>query len=144
MLARPREKPWPIARLTDSSNSAADVGSDEPDTLVAARWEKCFRKRTAMAKIGAVGISWYRKHEYVRVRRIMVDTHALPPTYEVWRWKAESEERRAQARGVLVIRAIIGPKEFLGWCARNGLRVDATARTAFAAEVATRRMKDTH
>lgn len=97
-----------------------------------------------MAQIRAAGISWFREEDYPRILEIMTDAHVLPPTYQVWREKAERQERTAKASGVIVIRAVIEPDEFLAWCAREGLNVDAKARTAFAADFAARQVKATH
>jgi hypothetical protein len=97
-----------------------------------------------MAQIRAAGISWFREEDYPRILEIMTDSHVLPPTYELWREKAERTERNAKAGGMIVIRAIIDPAEFLTWCAREGLNVDAKARTAFAADFAARQVKATH
>jgi len=70
-----------------------------------------------------------------------VDAHVLPPTYELWRQKAESQERSAKASGLAVVRAVIKPEEFAFWCAKEGLDIDAKARTAFAADFAARMLK---
>ncbi|MBW7966771.1 hypothetical protein [Bradyrhizobium sp. BR 10261] len=91
-----------------------------------------------MGKVAAVGISWFNREDYPRILEIMVDAYVLPPTYERWREMAESQERRAKASGLAVVRAVIKPEEFVAWCAKEGLDVDAKARTAFAAEFAKR------
>jgi hypothetical protein len=95
-----------------------------------------------MVQIAAAGISWFNEKDYARILQIMVDAHVLPPTYAAWREKAESTERTAKARGLRVFRAIIDPDQFLVWCAREGLDVDAKARTAFATDYAMRQIKN--
>lgn len=89
-----------------------------------------------VGKIAAAGIIWFNREDYPRILEIMKDAHVLPPTYELWREKAENDERRAQAAGLRVVRAVIDPQKFIAWCATNGLDIDAKARTAFAADFA--------
>jgi hypothetical protein len=84
--------------------------------------------------ISSLGIGWYSREDYPRILQIMEDVHVLPPTYEVWREKAEDLESRAKSLGATVVRAIIKPNEFVVWCASHGMKVDAKARTAFGTE----------
>jgi uncharacterized membrane protein len=95
-------------------------------------------------RIRAAGISWYHKEDYPRILKMMIDSHVLPSTYSEWKKKAEGQERKWQADGVTVFRAIIDPDEFPAWCKAHGLNVDAKGRTAFASEFAMLQVKDTH
>jgi hypothetical protein len=85
------------------------------------------------------GISWFEREDYPRILEIMADADVFPPTYEAWTKKAEHDQRRTEAAGFTVVRVIIKPEEFIAWCTRNDMAVDAKARTAFAAEGARRR-----
>jgi hypothetical protein len=85
-----------------------------------------------MARLQATGIPWYRPQDYSRILAIMEDAHLLPPTYEIWREKAERLERDIKRSGQVVVRAVIDPEEFLVFCAARHLHVDAKARVAFA------------
>ncbi|MEK9722109.1 MAG: hypothetical protein VW405_01320 [Rhodospirillaceae bacterium] len=97
-----------------------------------------------MLPIRAVGIPWYNKEDYPLVLKIMADARLLSPTYEEWRRRAEDFERAQKAQGVIVVRAIIDPKAFPGWCAVRGLNIDAAARTRFANERAKAEAGGTH
>jgi hypothetical protein len=90
----------------------------------------------AKRRSDAAGMCWYRREDYPRIREIMVDAHVLPPTYDEWQRQAERRERAAQDKGLAVIRAMVEPDEFLAWCAREDLNLDANARTMFAAQFA--------
>jgi len=86
-------------------------------------------------EISSLGIGWYNREDYPRILQIMEDAHVLPPTYDVWRKKAEGLESQVKASGAaVVVRAIIKPEEFVAWCASRGMKVDAKARTAFGSE----------
>lgn len=92
-------------------------------------------------KVRIVGISWFNEADYAAALAIMTDA-VLPPTYALWLQKAGRTERNLQADGYRVVRAIIDPHTFPGWCARNGFgtAINAKARTAFAADYASRQM----
>ncbi|MDB5579640.1 MAG: hypothetical protein JWR80_4816 [Bradyrhizobium sp.] len=118
-------------------------GFDYRRAIVSLTGFAAFNRRCDMnARIASAGISWFDREDYPRVREIMVDAHVLPLTYDAWREKAESQERRAKASGLTVVRAIIKPDDFVAWCASQRLDIDAKARTAFAAEFAMARMKN--
>jgi hypothetical protein len=92
--------------------------------------------------IRAVGIPWFNRDDYQRILRIMVDADKLPATYEAWYYRAERTERESKRSGVIVVRAIIDPDEFVKWCAKEGLNVDANARIRFGAEYARRKFNN--
>lgn len=94
--------------------------------------------------IRATGIPWYRKEDYPRVLRMMIDAHVLPRTYRDWLQRAENVERAIQSHGQIAVRAVLDLDEFPGWCAAHGLNVDAKGRGQYAAWVAHRQVKETH
>jgi hypothetical protein len=83
---------------------------------------------------GAVGIPWYRKRDYERILAVMADRALLPRTYESWRSRAETLEKRLQATGRPPVRALIEPKRFARWCAVNRLKTNAHARLLYIEE----------
>jgi hypothetical protein len=91
--------------------------------------------------IRAVGISWYREHDYPRILERMTDADDLPSTYAEWQEKAELQERALQAEGITTFRAIIEPDRFPGWCKVHGWNADAKGRSAFASAFAKRQVK---
>jgi uncharacterized membrane protein len=97
-----------------------------------------------LRKVRAAGISWYRREDYPRILEIMEDAHVLPDTFDDWRKKAGGQESEWKSRGVVIVRAIIDPDTFPAWCRKEGLNVDAKARTAFASEFAMLQVKQTH
>jgi hypothetical protein len=90
------------------------------------------------APISLLGIAWYREDDYPSILDVMTDSHLLPRTFREWKKRAESTESQALREGKIVVRAVIDPKAFPGWCVVRGLNIDAKARTAFANEEAYR------
>lgn len=80
-----------------------------------------------------VGLAWYRRADYARIREIMADGDSLPPVFHTWQSKAEQVERQAQAAGHVVHRVMVDPDKFVAWCAVNGMHVNSNARRRFAA-----------
>ena len=91
-------------------------------------------------KISAVGIPWYAPEDYAAARAIMADRESRPLTYEDWLHRILQTEREQIAQGHTVLRIIIDPRKFPGWCAIRGLSLDTKARAAFAAEEAARQI----
>jgi hypothetical protein len=87
-------------------------------------------------RISAMGIPWYGREDYLRIRKIMADGGKFPEAYDDWLHRAEAVERRIAASGVLAIRAMIDPERFLIWCKIRALKCNSQARGSFAAEKA--------
>jgi hypothetical protein len=79
-----------------------------------------------------VGLPWYKRADYARLRQIMVDGEEFPPSFDRWQRRAEDSERRLKADGRPVVRVHIDPQEFVAWCATAGRTIDRDARIAFA------------
>lgn len=89
-------------------------------------------------QIAAIGFAWYEEADYPEILQVMTDADKLPRTWADWHKAAAKEFRRREGMGQRVVRAVIKPKHFTGWCAIRGLNIDAKARTAFANEQAAR------
>lgn len=89
-------------------------------------------------KIAVLGLAWYEEADYPEIRRIMADRDRLPATWQEWRSRFEQQTQGFENGSTRVVRAIIKPKEFVGWCALRGLKLDSKARTTFASEYAAR------
>lgn len=89
-----------------------------------------------MAKhvIRAVGIAWYRREDYQKIRAVMADPDKLPATFDKWFYSANKFARGLEARGQIVERVYLDPDEFAEWCQRRGMNIDAKARMTFANE----------
>lgn len=84
------------------------------------------------SSIGAVGLIWYRPQDYPRILEVMEDADDLPATYGEWYEKTRDIERYLKRNGYFVVRTLLDPEAFPGWCRSRGLKVNAKARAEFA------------
>lgn len=88
----------------------------------------------------AIGVPWYAREEYARLKRLFADGHRLPPTYDQWLADLQQALQQAEAQGQVAVKARIRLADFPAWCAERGLNVDANARLEFANEAARRHL----
>ncbi|WP_119388744.1 hypothetical protein [Taklimakanibacter lacteus] len=89
-----------------------------------------------------IGIPWFKRKDWVALKAIFADAHALHDTYEEWRSSVRKVEHRMREEGHLIERIDLEPESFVQWCALRGLRTDAKARASFASEKARERHPD--
>jgi hypothetical protein len=80
-----------------------------------------------------IGLPWYRREDYQRIREIMTDRHNLAPTYESWLAAAENNEIVGMEAGLQLRRILIEPEAFAVWCAEKGVKPDSAARRDYVA-----------
>lgn len=97
-----------------------------------------------MNQIGGVGIAWYRREDYDRVRAISDDAHTFPDTFDDWEKRAEEGRKEMLKHGYVVIKAYIDPDTFPAWCRAHGHKVDSKARMAFASAESHRVTSNVH
>jgi len=88
-----------------------------------------------------VGLPWYDRADYERIREIMVDGQNLPASFDDWQAKAQRLEAEQRRVGRTTVRAHIDPEQFVAWCAGDNRQVDAKARIAWANIVALRSVR---
>jgi hypothetical protein len=71
-------------------------------------------------KVSKMGIAWYRREDYDRLRRIFSDGANLPQHYDDWLKLAEKLAERLKNQGQAFQRVYIDPDTFPDWCARTG------------------------
>lgn len=81
-----------------------------------------------------IGLPWYRREDYPRIREMMADRHNLAPTYESWLAAAENNETVGREAGLHVSRIIIEPDDFARWCAEKNVDPDSAARRDYVAD----------
>jgi hypothetical protein len=87
-----------------------------------------------MAKPTLIGLAWYRRQDWGRVRQAFTDRDALDDTFDAWEAGARKVERTLKRQGLAVKRVVIDLDEFLGWCVLQGLEPVAAARSKFVTE----------
>jgi hypothetical protein len=87
-------------------------------------------------KISVVGMPWYRKADYARLRASFADGARLHQTYAEWSAAARATEAHLAAQGHRVVRVEIEPEEFVAWCSALNVVPDSEARMRYANEFA--------
>ena len=82
----------------------------------------------------AVGIVWYRKADWPRLRALLADADKLPDTYAEWLASAEGLLAQLRRDGIAAERVPLDPDVFSAWCVARGLAPDAQARSRYASE----------
>ena len=82
-----------------------------------------------------IGLPWYSREDYLRIRDMMTDRHNLAPTYDAWLAAAENNENVGRQAGLQISRIMIEPDTFAKWCTEKGLEPDSAARTKYVAEM---------
>lgn len=81
-----------------------------------------------------IGIAWYRREQWQRLRQVSSDVDDLEETYEEWLNEASQTVRILKSIGASFEKVDVDVEELLRWCKDRGLSVDANARSGFAAE----------
>ncbi|HEV2560128.1 MAG TPA: hypothetical protein VGU45_16015 [Microvirga sp.] len=81
-----------------------------------------------------IGVPWYTRESYPRIRAMMNDDGTLAPTYDAWRMAAENNEGEARRVGIEVVRVPLEPEVFAAWCEEQGRPLDRAGRVAFVEE----------
>ncbi len=79
----------------------------------------------------AAAIVWFTRKNYAAHRAL--DPEGLPPTFD--EWQAHVRQQTGQKRPYM--RVVFSPGQLAAWCRAEGREIDASARTEFAAIVAT-------
>ncbi len=90
--------------------------------------------------VAAVGMPWYSRDKFARIREVMSDRDRLHDTFDEWEKAAKQGEAGFKASGRVIVRANLDPDEFVAWCAARDLDTNASARNQFAADVAYREL----
>lgn len=83
------------------------------------------------------GLAWFSEDDYAQARELMSDEGDLPEDYSRWLRGAETTERDLREQGLHPIRVAIVPEDFVRWCRKRGIAMDARARREFARFVLT-------
>ncbi len=97
----------------------------------------------AEAQCQVLGIPWYTREDYPRIRLVMDDGQSFSSVYRGWLRAAEHTERDAKTRARVVVRVPVRPDTFLAWCKSQRLRPNLQARMRFANEQAVKAVTQT-
>ena len=83
-----------------------------------------------------IGVPWYRKQDFDRLRSQFEDGDRLHTTWKQWHRAARAFVKGLEERGQAVLQVEILPAEFAEWCEGRAIAQNAQARMEFAARVA--------
>lgn len=85
-----------------------------------------------------VGIAWFKRKNYKRLRNMFIDGRKLPISFDKWLQQAQCLFEGLQRDGRTVVKVDIDPEAFPEWCRVHSLDVDARARVRFSDEFVAR------
>jgi hypothetical protein len=80
-----------------------------------------------------IGIAWFRREQWTRLRAVATDSHVLEESFERWAELAFKKCVELAAAGLEVERVDVDLGELIAWCRDERRPLDAAARAAFAA-----------
>jgi hypothetical protein len=97
-------------------------------------------RRRSSTKVGGTnrsGVAWFEPEEYARILEIMNYPPDMSRDYERWRELAEGRQRGRKGNAGFIVRVVVHPEEFVGWCASKAIQPDYGALNTFVYERAT-------
>ena len=88
-----------------------------------------------------VGVSWFRRKDYGRLKAMFKDGDKMPKVYDDWHPKVIELHHQLSANGFIVEKAYIDPETFPGWCLIRGMEMDVEAGIAYGIEYAAKKLK---
>ena len=81
-----------------------------------------------------LGVAWYRKEQWERLRSVSSDRDGLETTFEEWEEMAKRRFNELRIAGQTVEKVDVDVEELVIWCKGRGMEIDGKARSRFAAE----------
>ena len=81
-----------------------------------------------------VGVAWYSREQWARLREVASDPDSLENTYDEWITVARSTLRELAKAGAVAEKIDVDVEEIVAWCNKHGRPIDGAARSHFAAE----------
>jgi hypothetical protein len=82
-----------------------------------------------------VGIGWYDRAQWTKLKQVAADADVLDDTYEDWLRGAERMEREVARPELTVRRVTVDVDSLLAWCADRQKRLDGAARSEYVTEL---------
>ena len=81
-----------------------------------------------------IGIAWYRKEQWNRLREISTDKSELEFTFEEWLANAEKTLVDLRAQGLDASRYEVDVEKLLEWCRTKKTQVNGSTRSQYVTE----------
>ncbi|MGE0564029.1 MAG: hypothetical protein AB7O50_05890 [Pseudolabrys sp.] len=97
------------------------------------------------AKVPAMGLAWYRREDYQRIREISNDE--MQPTFDAFEEKMQRWLPQLKTQlppGIIIEKVIVNPDDLLAFAEKfHGGKIDTKVRSAFAAAAVMKKYGDT-
>lgn len=100
------------------------------------------RKRFQVARDAQLGLAWYSREAWERLREIVDDRDALDDTYEDWERQALAMIRNLEAVGRPIRKVPIDIDALVAWCRERKCRNDMAARAEYVSDLLRQAEKD--
>jgi hypothetical protein len=81
-----------------------------------------------------IGLAWYRRDQWARLRAASVNVEDLDYTYDEWLRDAEKTFRELETSGKAIQKVHVDVEHLIAWCKKRGLELDGKARTRYVSE----------
>ncbi|KAF0146954.1 MAG: hypothetical protein FD188_3563 [Ignavibacteria bacterium] len=88
----------------------------------------------AKKDFGNVGIVWYTKEEWQKMKEISSDAEIFENSFKEWEQMANKSLVDMKASGIVAQKVFIKNDEFIVWCKIHSLPFDASSRSKDAVE----------
>ena len=78
-----------------------------------------------------LGVAWYSREDWERLREIADDRDKLDDQYEDWERQALAAIRNLEAIGQRIRKVPINIEALVAWCRERGCRIDMAARAEY-------------
>ena len=89
------------------------------------------RKRFRLAIDAQLGLAWYSREAWKRLREVADDRDALDDTFEDWERGALAAVRDLESAGGQIRRVPIDVDALVCWCRERHCRIDSAARAEY-------------
>lgn len=93
------------------------------------------REQFQIADDAQLGLAWYSREAWERLRQVANDVHALDDTYEDWERGALRALRDLESAGCQIRKVHIDIDALLAWCRERHRRLDSAARAEYVADL---------
>ena len=94
-------------------------------------------------KVRAVGVAWFRREDYQRIREISDDQ--MIPAFDQWEAKMQQVLADNAAPGIILEKVIIDPDELVDFARRHhGGKINSKVRSTFAAALVMKKHGTNH
>jgi uncharacterized DUF497 family protein len=89
------------------------------------------RRRLKITSDTQLGLAWYSRQAWQRLREVADDVQGLDETYEAWEHEALAAIRDWQSRGRQIHKVSIDIEALVAWCRERNRRIDSNARAEY-------------